>query len=340
MKSDYKKTILITGGGGYIGTHITERLLQEGYFVRIFDQFIFGENVVADLKKKKNLEIIKGEIGEWQKLRESLNGVDGVIHLAGLVGDPACIVNKDLTTQMNIVSTRIVKDLSKDAKVSRFIFSSSCSVYGASDQLMNEESGLNALSLYAQTKIDSEKEILNDKSKSFHPVILRFATVFGDSRRPRFDLVANLFVAQAYNDGVINVTGSTQWRPFIHPQDIAKAVVKIINMPEKAIDRQVINVGDDKLNITIGELAYLVERMVKKNKKGNKVQVRIKDDLNDKRNYKVSFKKIKKLLKFEATISLQAGLQEIYENFKKGKYKENYQDPLYINVEMIRLLQM
>jgi len=141
MKSNYSnKTILVTGGGGYIGTHVTERLLNEGYNVRIFDQFMFGENAISTLKKNKNLTVIKGEIGEWQKLRESLNGVDAVIHLAGLVGDPACIVNKELTIQMNIVSTRIVKELSKDAKVSRFIFSSSCSVYGASDELMSEES--------------------------------------------------------------------------------------------------------------------------------------------------------------------------------------------------------
>ena len=107
MKSNYKnKTILVTGGGGYIGTHITDQLLKKGYKVRIFDQFIFGESVVSDIRKNKNLEIIKGEIGEWQKLRESLNGVDVVIHLAGLVGDPACIVNKDLTIQMNIFSTK------------------------------------------------------------------------------------------------------------------------------------------------------------------------------------------------------------------------------------------
>ncbi|MDO8638409.1 MAG: SDR family oxidoreductase [Candidatus Daviesbacteria bacterium] len=341
MKSKYKhKIILITGGGGYIGTHITDKLLQAGYKVRIFDQFIFGENVVSDLKKNKNLRIIKGEIGDWQKLRESLNGVDTVIHLAGLVGDPACIVNKELTVQMNIVSTRIVKELSKDAKVSRFIFSSSCSVYGASDELVNERSRLSALSLYAQTKIDSEKEILSDRSSNFHPTILRFATVFGHSRRPRFDLVANLFVAQAYNDGLITVTGSSQWRPFIHPKDIARAILVVLEKPEKEVDRQIINVGDDNLNITIRDLAYLVADIVKKDRRGESVRVLINDDIADKRNYRVSFKKIKKLLSFEASISIREGLEEIYDNFKKGGYKEDYKDPLYINVEMTKLLHI
>ena len=205
---------------------------------------------------------------------------------------------------------------------------------------MNEKSKLNTVSLYAQTKVDSEKEILNDKSDDFHPTILRFATVFGDSRRPRFDLVANLFVAQAYNDGIITVTGSNQWRPFIHPKDIAGVVLKVIEMSEKVGDRQIINVGDDDLNITIGDLAHLVADIVKKDKNGNAVQVSIIEDIADKRNYRVSFKKIEKLLGFKATVGLKEGLEEIYNNFKHGKYKENYKDPLYINVEMTKLLQM
>ena len=341
MKSNSNnKTVLVTGGGGYIGTHVTEKLLNEGYKVRIFDQFMFGENAISTLKKNKNLTIIKGEIGEWQKLRESLNKVDAVIHLAGLVGDPACIVNRELTIQMNIVSTRIVKELSKDAKVSRFIFSSSCSVYGASDELMSEESKLNPVSLYAQTKIDSENEILNDDSKDFCSTILRFATVFGHSQRQRFDLVANLFVAQAYNDGVITVTGSSQWRPFIHPKDIAKAIVKILEKPEKEVSRQILNVGDDNLNITIGNLALLVADIVKKDRNGKPVEIILNDDVKDVRNYRVSFKKINKLLGFKATVDIRKGLEEIYNNFKKGKYHKDYKDPLYINVEMTRLLQM
>ncbi len=341
MRSNYSnKTVLVAGGGGYIGTHVVDKFLQAGYKVRIYDQFIFGEGVLDELKVNNNLSVIKGEIGDWQKLRKSLNGVDTVIHLAGLVGDPACIVNKKLTIQMNIVSTKIIKELSKDAKVSRFIFSSSCSVYGASDELMSEESKLNPVSLYAQTKIDSENEILNDDSKDFYPTILRFATVFGHSRRPRFDLVANLFVAQAYNDGVITVTGSSQWRPLIHVQDVASAIVKVLEKPEKEVNRQIINVGDDNLNITIGNLALLVANIVKQDKNGKPIEIITNDDVSDVRNYRVSFKKIKKLLGFKATVDIKKGLEEIYHNFKKGEYYRDYKDTLYANVEMTKLLQM
>lgn len=332
--------IVVTGGGGYIGTHIVALLLKKGFKVRAYDQFVFGESILGDLQKNKNLEVIKGGIGDGASLSKALKGAYAVIHLAGLVGDPACLVDEQLTIEMNRVSTRIVKELAKAFDVQRFIFASSCSVYGASEKILDEQSKLSPVSLYAKTKIDSEKEILSDKSKNFYPTILRFATVFGHSRRMRFDLVANLFVAQAYNDGVITVTGSKQWRPFIHPVDIAWAVLKVLQVSLKQVDRQIFNVGDERLNITIGKLANLVAKIVKESKEGNDVKIITKDDISDIRNYKVSFKKIKRILNFKATISLEAGLKEIYANFLNRVYKTNYKDPLYINVEMTKLLQM
>lgn len=199
--SNSKGPILVIGGGGYIGTHVVEQLLESGYSVRILDRFVFGKKVISDLLKNKNLEIIEGDISDLVALSRALQGVSAVVHLAGLVGDPACAVDENMTLHINIASTRVVKEMSKAFKVPHFIFASSCSVYGASDEVMNEGSSLNPVSLYAKTKIDSEQEILNDKTADFNPTILRFATVFGHSRRPRFDLVTNLFTAQAYNEG-------------------------------------------------------------------------------------------------------------------------------------------
>lgn len=332
------QTVLVTGGSGYIGSHVVSELLQDGYKVRIYDQFMFGDKHIADLKKNKNLSIFKGEIGDVQKLIEVMKDADAVVHLAGIVGDPASKVNEELTVQMNIISTRTVIEISKVFNIKRFIFASSCSVYGASKGFITETSKLNPVSLYAKTKIDSEKEILEDKSKNFHPTILRFATVFGDSRRPRFDLVANLFVAHAYNNGMIMVTGSKQWRPFIHPADIARVVIKLIEAPAKKVDREVFNTGDDDLNVTILDLANLVAEIVQKDKKGKKVRVVVKDDTEDKRNYRVSFKKINQTLDFKASTSLKEGLSEIYEKFKTGKYKLDFKDPFYINLEMTKMI--
>lgn len=338
MTISNKGRVLVTGGAGYIGTHVVEKLLKAGFQVRIFDKFVFGKKPLADLLKNKKLEVVEGDIGELSKLLVACKEVDYIVHLAGLVGDPACAVNRDLTLRNNIISTQVMKELAKSFKVKKFIFASSCSVYGSSEKTVDEKSKLNPVSLYAETKIDSEKETLRDKSVDLHPTILRFATVFGDSRRPRFDLVANFFTAQAYTDGLITVTGSNQWRPFVHVSDIASAIVKVIQSPAKKVDRQIFNVGDDKLNLTIGDLAKLVQEVVKVDKNGKKVEISVNDKVDDKRNYFVSFKKIKTILKFKSAFDLKMGVKEIHKSFLKGKYKGGYKDKIYSNVEMTKLL--
>ncbi|OGM19462.1 hypothetical protein A2686_01065 [Candidatus Woesebacteria bacterium RIFCSPHIGHO2_01_FULL_38_10] len=335
-----QKRILVTGGGGYIGTHVVGQLLARNYKVRILDPLVFGQGVLKDLKKNKNLEIVQAEIGDLYQLSLALKDVNEIIHLAGLVGDPACALDKDFTIRMNILSTRVIKDLSKLFNIKKFIFASSCSVYGSTNKKANEESKLNPISLYAKTKIDSEKELLNDDTKNFHPVVLRLATVFGHSRRQRFDLIANLFTAQAHNDGVLTVTGSKQWRPFIHASDVARAFVMIVEAPLAKIDRQIINVGDDNLNCTIANLAQLIAGIVKTSKKGQKVQIIIQDDPADLRNYHVSFAKIHKILGYKAMVGLEQGIKEMYHNFKQGVYKGHYRDPIYVNYEMTKLMQM
>lgn len=339
-KSDSTQTVLVTGGGGYIGTHVVEQLLKKGYKVRIYDQFVFGKDVISDLRRNKNLSTITGDIDDTKKLVSAFDGVDSIIHLAGIVGDPASLVDEDFTIHTNITLTRKLKNISKKNNIERFIFASSCSVYGFLDDLIDEESKLNPVSLYAMTKIDSEKEILNDSNPNFHPTILRFATVFGHSRRPRFDLVANLFTAQAYHSGLINVQNKDSCRPFIHASDVARAVVLSLESPVNKVSRQIFNVGGDSLNFTIGNLAKIVAKTVGKNKTGNLVEVSYMDNKNDNRNYKVSFKKIKRALGFKPKISIEKGILEMRENFKKGVYKDNYKDPLYINVEMTKLMQI
>lgn len=338
-KKNSSKTVLVTGGAGYIGTHVVEKLLKEGYSVRIYDKFIFDEKSTRDFRKNKNFEVIKGDISDVEKLLKAMIGCGVVIHLAGLVGDPASAVDENLTRKINIISTRNVKEISKLLDVKKFIFASSCSVYGASNRIVNENSRLNPVSLYAKTKIDSEQELLNDRDDNFHPVILRFATVFGHSRRARFDLVANLFVAQAYHDGSITVTGGEQWRPFIHPKDIAELILRVIEAPLNKVSRQIINVGDEKLNMTISDLGETVGRIVKKDKKGKLPRVEVSGSKGDPRNYKVSFDKVKDIFKFRAKVSLRSGLEEIYENFKKNKYKGSYKDEIYSNFEMAKRQQ-
>lgn len=330
--------ILVVGGGGYVGSHVVDLLLEKGYKVRVFDKFLYGREVLSDFSTNKNLEIIDGDISDLFNLNLALKDVQAVVHLAGLVGDPACALDDNMTRHINIASTKMLKESVKAFGIKRFIFASSCSVYGASNSIVNESSKLNPVSLYAKTKADSEREIIEDQYDNFHPTILRFATVFGHSRKPRFDLVANLFTAQAYWDGVITVTGGRQWRPFIHVSDLAVAILKVLEAPEQIVSRQIFNVGDDRLNTTIGNLAELVANVVTIDKNKKKVRILVRDDQSDPRNYRVSFGKIESLLGFHAQISLEEGVREILDNFKSHSYTKDYHDEYYSNLEMTKEL--
>ncbi len=328
--------ILIVGGGGYIGTHVVEKLLQQNYKVRVFDKFLYSRSVFSDLEPNRNLEIIEGDVTDLYSLTLALKDVQAVVHLAGIVGDPAAKLDEKLTRHVNIVSTRMLKESVKAFRIPKFIFASSCSVYGSSPHIVNENSPLNPVSLYAQTKIDSELELLQDTFDAFHPTILRFATVYGHSRKPRFDLVANLFVAQAFNNGIITVMNGKQWRPFIHVSDTAESIVQVIKAPVDKVSRQIFNVGDDAQLLQIGQLARKVSKIVSAD---HKVKVVTQDIPGDKRNYRVSFKKIHDTLGFAAHVGIDEGIQEVYENFKTNNYKLPLNDPFYSNLEMTKIIK-
>ena len=322
--ANHKGPILIVGGAGYIGSHLVEILLNNNKKVRVLDNFMYGDSSLKKFLKNKNLEIIKGECTNYSTLIPAMDSCSTVIHLAGLVGDPACTVDDNLTKYTNILSTKLAFLAANSIGVERFIFASSCSVYGVSDKKVNEKSKLNPVSLYAETKIDSEKELLKlGKSSSTSVTILRFATVFGHSLRPRFDLVGNIFALNVASGKDINVFGPQQWRPFIHVYDIARAIQIVINAKKNIVKNEIFNVGDDNLNMTLGELANrtydaAVKRFPKKNIK-SKINL-IDGDKADMRNYMVSFKKIKDQLNFTMTKTIELGASEIIINFDNKIY--------------------
>jgi nucleoside-diphosphate-sugar epimerase len=261
-----------------------------------------------------------------------MRDASAVIHLAGLVGDPACAVDTEFTRHTNIVTTRMAKDIAQSLGVRRFIFASSCSVYGASDVEVDELGKLNPVSLYAQSKIDSEQELLASRPDDFLVTILRFATVFGHSRRHRFDLVANLFTAQAMTEGLITVIGPEQWRPLIHVRDVARAVVTVLDADPIKVDGQIFNVGDGRLNMTILQLAQVVRHVTSKYRD---VEISVQEDVDDRRNYVVSFAKIGSVLGYRATTSIEDGVREMAEQFRSNRYQP-YRDEIYSNVAMLR----
>jgi nucleoside-diphosphate-sugar epimerase len=322
---------LVIGGAGYIGSHVVELLLQKGHRVRVLDRLLYG-SALAEFANHARFELFEGDAANASDLETAIRGIRSVVHLAGLSGDTACAVDEAYSRHANIAVTRMVKQAAQSMGVTRLVFASSCSVYGTSAFPVSESEQLRPLSLYARTKIDSELELLKDVPDNCCVTILRFATVFGHSRRARFDLVANLFVAQAMADGLIAVIGPNQWRPFIHVRDVARAVESALVANPAAIRSQIFNVGDERLNMTILQMAERVRSIAGEY---HNVNLTIRDNPEDARDYAVSFKKIKQTLGFQANTAADSGIREMVGHFRAGAYAD-YRQERYSNVAMTR----
>lgn len=316
--------VLVVGGAGYIGSILTRQLLDAGYRVRVLDLELFGTKSLDGIMNHPRLEVMKGDFRNIEDAARALRGMDAVCHLAAIVGDPACALDRETTVAVNYAAAKMMAQLAKANGVSKFVFASTCSVYGDSEDIMTEESALNPVSLYATTKIDAERALLDTADGEFQPTILRFATAYGWSHRPRFDLVANLFSAQAVTDKKIRVFNGEQWRPFVHTRDIARACVLALEAPLSKVGCQIFNVGDESQNYTLGQLGAIVAQA----NPGTIVEeVRNSDDL---RNYRVSFEKIRTVLGFRASIDLVEGVQEMV-NAVCGGQVPNWREPIYSN---------
>ncbi len=324
--------ILVIGGAGYIGSHVVAQLLERGDSVRVLDRCMYGRGSLAEFESHRNLDFMEGDATEISRLTAAMRDVSAVVHLAGLVGDPACAVDPAFTRHANVISTRMAKEVAESLGVFRFVFASSCSVYGVSQKQVCEDDELNPVSLYAQTKVDSERELLASVRDDFFVTILRFATVFGHSRRPRFDLVANLFTAQAMTGGRLTVVGSDQWRPFVHVRDVARAICRVLSAPPPDVQSEIFNVGDSRLNMTILQLAETVRAAVANTRQ---VELVVHDEIQDRRNYAVSFEKIRSVLDFEAEITMEMGIREMVEKFRQGAYRD-FRDDIYSNLAMTK----
>ncbi|MEF8855773.1 MAG: NAD(P)-dependent oxidoreductase [Haloarculaceae archaeon] len=304
--------VLVTGGAGYIGSHIVDQLLENGHDVRVLDSLLFGSGALEPFEDDPNLSVQEGDIRHLEDLSSALVGRDAVVHMAGIVGDPACSINEQATQSVNIESTKALIETCKLHDIERLVFASTCSVYGASELMeLNEGSVLNPLSLYAKSKIDAEEIILQSTHDQFSnpneitPTILRLGTIFGWSRRMRFDLVVNLLTAKAVLEGDIPVYGGDQYRPLVHCSDAARAFVEVLEAPAETVDREIFNVGDDDLNHQIKAVGRIVEENVPD------AEVRFVEHKEDDRTYRVSFDKITYNLGWEAEYDIADGVREI-----------------------------
>ena len=326
LESATVEDVLVVGGAGYVGSILTRQLLNAGYRVRVLDLQLFGLSSLEEIQGHRRLEIQTGDFRNVEHVVRALRGMDAVVHLAAIVGDPACALDEDTTIAVNYEAAKMMAELARANGISRFIFASTCSVYGdgSAHDLIDEQGELNPVSLYATTKIDAEQALREVADEVFQPTMLRFGTAYGLSHRPRFDLVANLFSAKAVTDGTITVFNGHFSRPFIHVRDMARAIVLAIEAPLHKVGNQVFNVGDSSQNYTIAELGRMISELVP----GTHVEESRNND--DPRSYRVSFDKIRNTLGFRASLDVKEGVREMVEAVREGRVGD-WHDPIYSN---------
>jgi nucleoside-diphosphate-sugar epimerase len=317
--------VLVIGGAGYIGSALVEKLLDLGLQVSVLDAMHFGEETLSRVAGHPKLTLIREDFRHIEALTRAVSGVGSVIHLGGLVGDPACAVDTDLTVDVNVTATKVIGEIAKARGVRRFIFASSCSVYGACDEIVDEESHFNPQSLYARSKVASEAVLGALNGPDFAVTCLRFATIYGISGRTRFDLVVNLLCAKAVRDRMITVYGADQWRPFVHVADVARAITMALRAPTDLVAGEAFNVGSDAQNYTLGDIAELINRQVPD------AEITSDDTFVDRRNYRVSFAKIRSRLGFEPAWTIERGISQVVALVRSNEVG-HYSLPTYSNV--------
>jgi nucleoside-diphosphate-sugar epimerase len=326
-----KSTIMVTGGAGYIGSHLVRMLLAGGHRVRVLDSLAFGDGALRPMMNGDGrLELICGDIRHVEDVVAATKGCQAVFHLAGIVGDPACELDPEATHTINYEATKIMVEVAKYASVKRFIFASTCSVYGAAeDYVLNEGSVVNPVSLYAETNLRSEGIILRGfEGTRTVPTIVRFATIYGVSARMRFDLVVNIMAAKAHYDRKVRVFGGDQWRPNVHVEDAARGLMACWEAPEDRARGEVFNIGSNDQNYRIREIGEIVARTIPG------TQIEVIPDSPDKRSYHVSFDKARYVLGFEVHHTLGQGVMEVAELLAADKIP-NYLDDRYYNVKYL-----
>lgn len=304
--------VLVAGGGGYIGSKLVLFLLQKNFEVTVIDRFFFGDTL-SDLRNNKRLRIIKDDVRTFDK--KYLIGIYAVINLAAISNDPASDLDPNVTDEINHKGAVRLAKLAKEMGVKKYIFSSSCSVYGASSGVITEKSPLAPISEYAYSKIKAEEEILKISSENFCVVILRLATVYGlSTNRMRFDLIVNMMTLHAWrNNEIFVMGGGEQWRPLVHINDVVGAFYKILNTKNhKGVQGEIFNVGSNDQNFQVFQVASMFRKYFPE------LKIEVAPDDPDKRSYNVNFDKISKMLKYKTEFEIKDGITEIKEALEKG----------------------
>ena len=330
------KNIFITGGGGYCGAILVPKLLDRGYNVCVYDTFYFGSD---HLNYHPNLKLIKGDLRDRSKLRESLKNQNSVIHLACISNDASFELNESLSTSINYDAFEPLVIESKNNGVNRFIYASSSSVYGVSkEKNVKEDHALVPLTLYNKYKGLCEPILLSEINNNFVGTIFRPATVCGYSPRMRFDLSVNILTNLAIRNSKITVFGGDQLRPNLHIEDYSRVVMKILESEVEKINGEIFNVGSQ--NLSILEIANLVKNTVPKYINNiNDISIEITSS-NDPRSYHINSDKIKDTLNFSTMFTVEDAIKDICNAFSKNLFKDSLENINYFNVKKVKSLNV
>jgi nucleoside-diphosphate-sugar epimerase len=312
--------IAITGGAGYVGALATAELTAAGHNVRILDLLLHGQDEVASSLSSDGVQLMTGDVRDPAARARVLDGADAVVHLAAIVGDPACASDPEKSTEINIEGSLAVAAEAERAGVGRFLFASTCSNYGRMTDPtvpIDETGELAPVSLYAEQKVAVETELL-EGDLGLDCVCLRFATVYGAAPRMRFDLTVNEFTRDLWAERPLEVFGEQFWRPYVHVADAARAIRTVVDAPAADVAGEVYNVGHSDENYRKLDLVEAITGILGR---GEVTYVRRDEDPRD---YKVSFEKIRSRLGFEPDRRVRDGITEIVQGLEDGRFGDPF----------------
>ena len=305
--------ILITGGAGYVGSVLVPALIKDGHQIKCLDRFFFGDEYLKSRQFGDSLKLIRDDIRWFDP--KILKDVDLVMDLAALSNDPVGEINPEKTFEINHKGRARVAKLSKESCVPQYILASSASIYGQQKDIVNEDSHVNPLTAYSKANRMAELDTLSLNDDDFTVSVLRFSSIYGLSPRMRFDLAVNSIVLDLYNTGKITVYGKSNRRPFLHIKDAVEAYLTVINTNKKLIAGHIFNVGSDKQNYSIYDLAKETGDAISND------YILDAQDTPDNRSYVASFAKIKNILGFDPKHTVKDGSKEIYDALVNGQLK-------------------
>lgn len=314
--------VLVTGVAGYIGSVLANQLLNLGHEVHGVDSLMFGGDAIIGFYNHPKFSFTKADVRNIETIKPILKNTDAVVHLAAIVGDPACAKQPELAQAVNwLGSKQLLEAAHNEPCVKRFVFASTCSNYGKmeGDELITEDSPLNPVSLYAELKVRFENHLLCGSYRDdFCPTALRFATVYGLSPRLRFDLTVNEFTRDATLGKELVIFGEQFWRPYCHVEDLARACVAVLEAPQEKVKKNVFNVGDTTENYQKKMLAEELQKLIPS------MDVKYVQKKEDPRDYRVAFEKIKNALNFKITKTVPDGMKEIIRILRDGIISDPY----------------